>query len=162
MMNRYFWNGTLAILLVAALAAGCERSPTDSGDHTLGEVRILDLNQNDQVVATWRAGTGWDVAALPPVRLTSGNPARFGVRIFSRTGTERTLTDGGEYSASWALGAGATTGIVATTDTPGRRFFGDRVHVYGLAAGSTNIQFVLMHFDHADGATTPIAISVVP
>jgi hypothetical protein len=160
-MGRYASRsrGWIAWILLLAVVA-CERSPTGGGDHSLEEVRISDLRSGAQPVATWTPAQGWS-GALPELSLSMTQPLSLGVRIFAHGGVERPLQAGGEYSAEWVLAPGATAGIVSTSDTPGPRFHGNEVRIFGLAPGSTAIQFVLVHGNHADGATTPIPLRVV-
>lgn len=160
LMRHRFATGVVVCLL-ALVASACERSPTGANDHTLGEVRVIDLDQSAaDPVATWMWNTGW-AGSLPEISLATGQPIRLGVRIFSRRGDERVLQLGGEYSARWSLALNAPENVIATTDAPGTRFRGDHVHIHGSNAGTTSIQFELAHGDHVDGATTPIPVRVV-
>lgn len=151
----------LAALPLSLVTAACDRHPTDLGSHTLGRIEIRDLDQpGEPLVATWEQGTGW-TGELPAISLGTSPPrVTLGARIFNASGVERPLAAGGEYTVRWQLASGAPAGIVATSDSPGPRFHGDRVHVYGLQPGTTRIQFVLRHFDHDDGASPPIEITV--
>jgi hypothetical protein len=152
----------LGALAVVAVTAACDRHPHEpNGAHTLGRVEIVDRGQTERpVVATWTPAAGWQ-GALPQISLASANQRiSLGARIFDAQGTERTLARNGEYSVRWALAQGAPAGIVVTDDSRGERFHGDHIHIYAQAAGTTNLQFVLWHIDHADGATAPIEIRV--
>jgi hypothetical protein len=149
--------------LVPALAvAGCDRHPHDPEDHSLGRVEIIDRGQTERpVVAVWTPDDGW-TGELPAISLSSERKRiSLGAAIYSRDGDPRALSREGEYSVRWSLAQGGATGIVATDDAPGDRFHGDHIHIYGLSAGTTQIEFLLWHGDHSDGATAPIAIRVV-
>jgi hypothetical protein len=152
----------LLVLVPLALVAGCDRQPSGPGDHTLGRVEIIDRGQTDRpVVALWTAEAGW-TGGLPDVRLSTTNQRiSLGARIFDLGGQERALVRDGEYSVRWALAPGAAAGILVVDDSRGERFHGDHIHIYGQAVGSTRIEFLLWHGDHADGATEPIEIRVV-
>jgi hypothetical protein len=154
----------LAALPAALALAACDRHPTEgSGAHSLGKVEIIDRSQVDQpVVATWVAGEGW-TGALPVISLGAAQPrVSLGARMYNALGAERTLAAGGEYSVRWRVPSGAPGGIVDATEGSGARFHGDHVHIYGLAAGTTQVQFLLWHFDHLDAATASIDITVAP
>jgi hypothetical protein len=151
-----------ALPLVAAVAA-CDRHPTDHGHQDdFSRVEIIDRGQTERpVVATWTRAGGWQ-GTLPNVSLSSTNQRiSLGARIYDDRNQEVTLSRTGEYSVRWALAPNAPTGIVRTDDSRGERFHGDHIHIHGQAAGTTRIQFVLWHIDHADGETTPIELRVV-
>jgi hypothetical protein len=153
----------LAIASLVTLAAACDRHPTAAhDDHSLGRVEIIDRGQTDRpVVAAWTPATGWQ-GALPDISLATPNQRiSLGARIFDAHNEERTLSRDGEYSVRWSLAPNAPAGIVVNDDSRGERFHGDHIHLYGQAAGTTQVQFVLWHVDHADGATGPISLSVV-
>jgi hypothetical protein len=151
-----------AVPLVAALAA-CDRHPHEPHeDHSLGRVEIIDRGQTERpVVATWTPSAGWE-GAIPNISLATTNQRiSLGANIFDASGVQRPLSRDGEYSVRWSLTPTSTTGIVVNDDSRGERFHGDHIHIYGQDAGTTTIQFVLWHVDHADGATDPIEIRVV-
>jgi len=151
-----------AIVIVAALTASCERIPSGpGGDHSLGRVEITDRGQAERpVVATWTTADGW-TGSLPAISLASVNQrVSLGARVYDGSGQERALSQG-EYSVRWALAPNAPVGVVVNDDSRGDRFHGDHIHIYGQAPGTTRIQLVLWHADHADGATPPIEIQVV-
>jgi hypothetical protein len=155
----------LACLTVAALfavTAACDRTPTGGADHTLGRVDIIDRGLTDRpVVASWTPTQGWTGALPSIVMSTERQRVSLGVRMYSADGTERELSRTGEYSARWSLAPNAATGIIVNDDSRGDRFHGDHIHIYGNAVGTTQIQFLLWHGDHADGATASIPIAVV-
>jgi hypothetical protein len=161
MMEKFPGRPAALLALMLALALGsCERSPSARHERDLDRVELIDrLAPGQPVVAVWQAGTGW-TGALPPIELGSPQPRlSLGVRMFTG-GTERVLSLGGPYSARWRLAGGAQAGIVAADETPGPRFHGDHVDIYGVGRGTTQIQFMLWHFDHDDGATQPIQVEV--
>lgn len=148
---------------LVALFAACDRHPHEPNGHDdLHRVEIIDRGQTESpVVATWTAATGWQ-GTLPSISLsTPTQRASLGARIYDDDNQQLTLTEGGENSIRWALAPNAPAGVIVTDDSRGQRFHGDHVHIYGQAAGTTRIQFLLWHFDHADGATDPIEIRVV-
>jgi hypothetical protein len=155
----------IALLAVVPLLtfAACDRHPTDrNGGHTLGRVEIIDRGQTERpVVATWTPAAGWQ-GTLPDISMSSTNQRiSLGARIFDANNNERPLSRTGEYSVRWSLAGNAPTGIVVNDDSRGDRFHGDHIYIYGQAPGTTQIQFLLWHGDHADGATGPIGIRVV-
>jgi hypothetical protein len=149
----------LPVLLLAGVS-GCDRSPSDTGEHTLGEVRLHEGTPQGAVVATWTANGGWSPGFLELRLSAPESRLALGVRAFTAGGRERTL--GGSYSMRWSLAAGAMTGVVVNDDSAGQRFLGDQIRIYGLAPGTTRIQVVLWHSTHEDGATDPLEIRVVP
>jgi hypothetical protein len=151
----------LAVAPLLALAAACDRSPLEPGIHSMGRVEIIDLEAAGQpVAATWTPAEGW-TGTLPDISLGTNQRVALGARIFDAAGTQRPLSTTGSYSVRWRLAPGATAGVVVADDSRGPRFLGDHVHIFGAAPGTTEIQFILWHIDHEDGATTPIAIGVV-
>jgi len=154
----------LAVLPFVALVAACDRSPVDPGaDHSLGRVEIIDRGQTARpVVATWTPAAGWS-GEIPAISMSSERQRiSIGARIFNAAGEERELSRTGEYSVRWSLAPNAPTGIVVNDDSRGDRFHGDHIHIYGAAAGTTQVQFVLWHIDHADGATAAVPVRVIP
>jgi hypothetical protein len=154
----------LAVAPIVTLIAACDRHPTDHDHdhHTLGRVEIIDRGQTGRpVVATWTPAGGWQ-GSLPDISLASERQRiSLGARIFSADNTERPLTRDGEYSVRWGMPMGAPAGIVVNNDSRGERFHGDHIHIYGQAAGTTQVIFELWHIDHSDGATAPINLRVV-
>jgi hypothetical protein len=153
----------LALFPLSVLIMACDRSPTGPGHGPdMARVEIIDRGQTERpVVATWTPGGGW-TGSLPNISLASPNQrVSLGVRIFDEDNDPILLSEAGPYSVRWSLAPGAPTGIIVTNDSRGERFHGDHVYIYGNAAGSTQIQFLLWDIDHSDGATTPIGIQVV-
>lgn len=156
--------GLALSLPVLALAPACDRSSTDpNGDphRELDRVEIIDRGQTAQpIVATWTADGGWDTNALPSIDLEHQERVSLGVNIYDSDGVQLTLQSGGEYSARYALASGAQQGVIDLDRPDDNIFHGDHVHIYGLDEGTTQVQFVLWHADHADGSTDPISIEV--
>lgn len=155
----------LCMLAPAMIALGaCDRGITNPGDHEeFYTVQVIDRSQAERpVVATWVRGQGW-TGQIPTIRL-SNDPARvtLGFRVLSDDGDELRL-DGSPYSVRFGLAQGAQTGIIATTPAQqGEIFHLDHVYLYGLAAGTVQIRFILWDRDHADDSTDPIGVTVAP
>jgi hypothetical protein len=153
----------LAAVPLVALFAACDRHPTGQDDHDgLTRVEIIDRGQTERpVVATWTRTGGWQ-GTLPSISLaTPQQRVSLGARIYGEGNQELTLSRTGESSVRWSMALNAPAGIIVNDDSRGDRFHGDHVHIYGQTAGTTRIQFVLWHIDHADGATDPVEIRVV-
>lgn len=149
---------------IAFALGACDRGVTGLEEHEeFHTVQVIDRSQAERpVVATWVRGQGW-TGQLPTVRL-SADPARvlLGFRVLSDDGDELRL-DGSPYSIRFGLAQSATTGIIATTPADrGEIFHLDHVYLYGLAAGTTQIRFILWDRDHADDSTDPITVTVAP
>lgn len=165
-MNELFVRRLVPVLLLPALLAlgACDRSSTDLDDdhEEFYRVEVIDRGQTARpVVATWISGQGW-TGSIPPISLSSATQRiSIGFRVYDRDGGELTLSRGGEYSMRYALASGAPQGILNLNFPNDVIFHGDHVHIYGAAIGTTQVQFVLWHIDHADDATDPITVSVV-
>ena len=153
----------LLVLPSLVLVAACERSSTElDDDHSeFFRVQVLDRGQTGQpVVATWVAGEGW-TGSLPDVSLSSATGRIvLGFRVFDEDGDELALSEDDE-SIRYALAAGAPQGVQDLSIPAGDLFHGDHVYLHGLASGTTRVQFVLWHLDHADDATDPIELRVL-
>jgi len=151
----------LSLLLVPLLGA-CDRSSTDLDDHNeFARVEVIDRSQPSQpVVAVWVSGAGW-TGALPELSLAGAQPQlSLGVRVFDDEGDPLTLAKGAEFEIRYALASGAPAGILDLTRSPALLFLGDAVALYPRAAGTTRIQLILWHLNHADDATDPIPLTV--
>lgn len=155
-------GATLALTGLLALPA-CDRDSDDDHEDDFASLEVIDRGDPAQpVVAVWTAAAGWD-GALPEISLASANQRiSIGFRAYAEDGDEFTLSETGEYSIRYAVAAGAPAGIVDMDHDDPVLFHGDHVHVYGAAEGTTQIQFLFWHVDHADASTTPIAVNVVP
>jgi len=163
MRNRFVKQFLTVLAFPGVLVlAGCDRSSTELDDdhNEFARVEVVDRGQAARpVVATWRAGEGWS-GSLPNVSLSSTNQRiSIGFRVYDDDGDQLELA--GEYSIRYALSQGATQGIVDMGHADNVLFHGDHVHIYGQAPGTTQIQFVLWHIDHADDATDPVTVRVV-
>lgn len=152
------------LLVPAALALGaCERSTTGPDDehNEFHTVEVIDRGQTSRpVVATWVAGQGW-TGSIPSISLSSTNQRiSIGFRVLSSDGDELELSEDDE-SIRYALATGAPQGVIDTSHPDNVLFHGDHVHIYGLAPGTTQVQFILWHIDHADDATDAIQVTVV-
>jgi hypothetical protein len=153
----------LSLLFTTAALAACDRNPSGLDDHTLGRVEIIDRGLTERpVVATWTPAAGW-TGTIPAISMASERQrVSLGVRIFNTAGEERPLQRDGEYTVRWALAPNAPSGVIVADDSRGDRFHGDHIHIYGQAPGTTRIQIILWHFDHADGESGPVEVRVVP
>lgn len=153
----------LLLVPVALLLGACDRGVTEADDdhEEFHRLQVIDRGQVDRpVVATWTAGQGWS-GTLPAVSLSSTNQRiSIGFRVFDEDGDELSLSEDGE-SIRYALATGAAQGIIDMGRAANVLYHGDHVYIYGVTAGTTRIQFLLWHIDHADDATDPIDITVV-
>lgn len=158
-----FRPAVLLLLPVALFLGACDRGVTEADDdhEEFYRLQVIDRGQVDRpVVATWTAGQGWS-GTLPAVSLSSTNQRiSIGFRVFDEDGDELPLSEDGE-SIRYALATGAPQGIIDMGRAANVLYHGDHVHIYGVTAGTTRIQFLLWHIDHADDATDPIDITVV-
>ena len=152
---------TLLALPAVFFLAACD-SDDDHGHNDMASLQVIDRGQTSQpVVATWTVNGGWE-GSLPNVSLASTNQRiSIGFRAFAADGDELTLSESGENSIRYSLASGAPSGIIDTGRAEGTLFHGDHVYIFGVAPGSTQVQFLLWHDDHAERATAPISVTVV-
>jgi hypothetical protein len=164
-MNNPLMHRLLAIAALSAtlFLGACERGVTEADeDHEeFYRVEVIDRGQAGlPVVATWVSGDGW-VGTLPAVSLSSASQRiTLGFRVFDEDGDELMLSED-EESVRYTLASGAPQGVLDMARPADVLFHGDHVYLYGAATGTTRIQFVLWHLDHADDATDPIDVTVV-
>lgn len=163
-MKSTFARRAATFLALPALLflAACDSS-SDGGHVDMASLQVIDRGQTSQpVVATWNLNGGWE-GTVPSISLASSNQRiSIGFRAFTASGEELTLSSSGETSIRYTLASGAPSGIIDTGRADNILFHGDHVHIYGSTAGSTQVQFLLWHNDHADRATAPISVTVVP
>jgi hypothetical protein len=158
-----------AVLGVSVLAAGCDRGVVDPPGHELlGTVHILDRSTvPHSTIATWTHDGGWDTDVLVTMSHaadTNQTRVSLGARMWTRGGSEITLTEDGEYSVRYGIPANGDPDNVLNMDTSLGLFHGDHVHIYGHhtegRTGEASIIFALWHDDHSDGETDPITVVV--
>ena len=155
MKNTFFALATF--VLACAMATACGHHHDHHHDGEIVRIEVVDRGQTDQpVVATWTKD-GW-TGELPVVSLASTNKRiSLGIKAIADDGDDLIAHD--DLEARYALASGAPTGIIDVERDD--IFHGDHIHVYGVAAGVTQIRVLIWHDDHADLETDPIAISVV-
>jgi hypothetical protein len=159
--DRRLDRWAMGLVVPALVVAGaCERGITDHDDHEhMVRVELIDRGQaNRPVVATWVRGQGWQ-GEIPVLNLAERPRLSIGVNVYDSD--NRQIIDRVEYSVRYAVRAGAPQGVVDMNHPPNVLFHGDHVHIYGAAPGTTQIEFVLWHVDHADGVTDPIDFRVI-
>jgi hypothetical protein len=158
-----------AVLGVSVIAAGCDRGVVDPPGHQLlGTVEILDRSTvPHSTIATWIHDSGWDTDVLVTMSHaadTNQTRVSLGARMWTRGGSEITLTEDGEYSVRYGIPANGDPDNVLNMDTSLGLFHGDHVHIYGHhtegRTGEASIIFALWHDDHSDGETDPITVVV--
>ena len=131
----------------------------DHDDEALATVEIIDRGETGQpVVATWTHDGGWD-GELPVLDLADAERLSLGARMYDGHGEEYTLEGDGDWSVRFWTADGAEEGIVDLDRDD--IFHGDHVHLYGEAAGSTEVVFILWHSDHAEDQTDGIEFTVI-
>jgi hypothetical protein len=157
------------VLGVSVIAAGCDRGVVDPPGHQLlGTVEILDRSTvPHSTIATWTHDGGWDTDVLATMTYdpnATRTRVSLGARMWTRGGSELTLTEDGEYSVRYGIAANGDPDDVINMDTSLGLFHGDHVHIYGHhlpgRTGQADIIFALWHDDHADGETDPITVVV--
>jgi hypothetical protein len=154
------WIGTAAALGALLVVPACDRDDVDDHDD-MHALEVVDRTVSGQpTVATWTLAGGWE-GELPVLDISDDPNARLslGLRAFDPDGDQLTLVEGGEFFMQYWLAPDAPEGVV-DLDRDGL-FHGDHVHVYGEAAGTTQIRFELWHVDHEERATGPISLTVV-
>jgi hypothetical protein len=152
----------LLVLPLMFSVSGCDRNDHDDHHLELHRVQLFAANQpNTPTLSSWNRASGWSPAALPEISLSAGSPLSVGVRMFDEQNREIHLHQG-EFTARYALAPNAAAGVIDVSHPASHLFFTDRVDVYGQAVGTTEIVFQLWHAGHADAATAPIQVQVVP
>ncbi len=154
-------------LLIPAMIfiPACDRDDHDHGHEDMERVNIIDRTQTARpVIATWTRANGWNKNVLYELSVSAEeNRTRvsLGVEVFNDHNEKIELCRDCDYKIRYWTAQGAPQGIIDLSYDEDLLFHGDHVHIYGLALGETQIEFLLWHGDHADAATTPVTFRVV-
>lgn len=152
---------TLFLLPAFFMITGCDRDDHHHHHAEMHRVNIIDRTQTARpVIATWTRADGWNVDVLYELNIANERVS-LGVEIFDDHNDPIEICRGCEYQVRYWIAQGATEGIIDLSLNQDLLFHGDHVHIYALATGETEIEFLLWHGDHADAATTPVRFRVV-
>ncbi len=152
---------TLFIFIAASFTASCGNDDHDHEHehHDIVAIEIVDRGQTEMpTIATWTADSGW-TGGLPEASLSADNPRiSLGVRALCSHGDDL-IQKNEDLEARYKLAEGAPGEIIDLDRND--VFHGDHVHIYGVSAGTTQVEFLVWHVDHADAVTEPIAITII-
>lgn len=154
---------TLALGALVALPA-CDRESVTEEDHDeLSSLEVIDRTQTAQpVVATWTLAGGWNgESELPEISLGDEEPSlTLGFRAFNEESEELELSEGGELEIRYRV-ADESQAVLDMDRPDSELFHGDHVYLFGDAAGTAEVMFMLWHDGHQERQTAEIAVTVV-
>ena len=109
---------------------------------------VLKLPKQENGIVSYAEGENITLAAGSETDLIT-------VRFIAEDG-DRFVPDESEgYGLAWAVGNESITEVEQHEEDGAWSF-----HMVGLAAGDTDVQFMLMHIDHEDFTSLPFAVQV--